>query len=82
MPDAPTLTDAPESVEDLPPSAKLVWLHLQLHGPATQQDIAEGTRLSLRTTRYGIRRLEEADAIESSPKLRDLRQDYYTALSD
>lgn len=79
----PLLTDAPDGVRnDVPPSAKLVWLHLRLHGPTTQQALAEETTLTRRTVRSAIGRLEAVDAISSRPRMDDARQDYYRAHKD
>lgn len=66
-----------ESIADLPPSAKLVWLILKEDGPLTQAQINEKTRLPTRTTRHALERLEEGNLITTRPSITDARQMLY-----
>ena len=63
---------------DLPPSAKLVFTVLDHEGPLTQKRIVEETRLSARTARYALDRLEHVDVINKKMHFRDARQNLYT----
>lgn len=66
-------------VEDLPPSAKLVYLVLQeADGDLTQRDILDRTTLPPRTARDALDDLIEAGVVEKQPNLGgDLRQSLY-----
>jgi len=66
-----------EALEDLPPSAKLVFKVLQYDGPLTQKQIVEESMLSARTVRYALERLEEIDAIDEDVYFADARQSLY-----
>ena len=63
---------------DLPPSAKLVFMVLEHEGPLTQKRLVEKTRLSARTTRYALDRLEHIDVVNKKMGFRDARQNLYT----
>lgn len=76
--DAVTVADAPDRIEEFPPSCKLVWLVLANAGELTQQDLVEETMLAPRTTRWALERLEDARVVESRPSTEDARQDYYS----
>lgn len=70
-------TDA-DSVEDVTPSAKLVYLALEYaDGRMTQPELAEETMLPQRTVRHAIDQLLEIDAIETRPSVTDARQRQY-----
>jgi DNA-binding MarR family transcriptional regulator len=63
---------------DLPPSAKLVFKTLEYaDGELTQQDIVVRSRLSARTARYALDRLESNEMIDKRIDLTDARQDLY-----
>lgn len=64
-------------LDDLPPSAKLVYKVLEYDGPLTQKRIVEETMLSARTVRYALERLEDCDYIEKSVYFQDARQSLY-----
>lgn len=66
-----------EAVQDLPPSAKLVYLILQEGGPLTQEDISDRSHLPRRTVRHALARLQEVSLIVSQPYLGDARQNLY-----
>ena len=65
------------SIEDLPPSAKLVYKVLEYDGALTQQQIAERSMLSQRTVRDAIGRLREIDAVTEDVYIPDARQSLY-----
>lgn len=71
------MTTDKERLEDLPPSAKLVFKVLQYDGPLTQKQIVEESMLSARTVRYALERLEAIDAIDEDVYFADARQSLY-----
>lgn len=77
MSDGVTLADAPEEVQDLAPSCKLVWLLLVREGPMTHAELVESTALASRTARWARDRLAEHDIIASTPSTRDARKEVY-----
>ena len=66
-----------ETIDDLPPSAKLVFKVLEYKGPMTQKGIVEESMLSARTVRYALERLEEIDIVEEDVYFADARQNLY-----
>ena len=72
---ASTETDA---LDDLPPSAKLVLKVLEYEGPLTQSQLAEETRLPVRTVRAGLSRLEDVGVVDARCSLSDARKRVYT----
>ena len=66
-----------EGIEDLPPSAKLVYKILEYNGPLTQKGIVEESMLSARTVRYALERLETIGAVEEDVYFADARQNLY-----
>ena len=66
-----------EGIEDLPPSAKLVFKVLEYDGPLTQKQIVEESMLSARTVRYALERLQEIDAVSEDVYFADARQSLY-----
>jgi len=66
-----------ELVQDLPPSAKLVLKVLEYNGGLTQKQIVENSRLSQRTVRDALDRLQEADVVEKDIYIPDARQNLY-----
>ncbi len=67
-----------DAVSDLPPSAKLIAKVLEYNGTLTQSELVEKSRLSPRTTRQGIQKLEDAGVVESEISLADARQKLYS----
>jgi DNA-binding Lrp family transcriptional regulator len=65
------------TIEDAPPSAKLVYKVLQYNGSLTQKAIVEKSMLSQRTVRDAIDRLEELGIIRESVYIPDARQSLY-----
>ena len=66
-----------ESLDDLPPSAKLVFKVLEYNGPLTQKGIVEESMLSARTVRYALERLETIGAVDEDVYFADARQNLY-----
>jgi len=66
-----------EALEDLPPSAKLVYKVLEYNGPLTQKGIVEESMLSARTVRYALERLDEIGVVEEDVYFADARQNLY-----
>lgn len=66
-----------ELVQDLPPSAKLVLKVLEYNGGLTQKQIVENSRLSQRTVRDALDRLQEADVVQKDIYIPDARQNLY-----
>lgn len=67
-----------EAILALPPSAKLVLKVLEVEGTMTQPPLANQTRLSPRTVRDALDRLEEIGLVERRPYFRDARQSLYS----
>jgi len=74
--------DEEEGIEDLPPSAKLVFKVLEYNGPLTQKGIVQESMLSARTVRYALERLEDADVVEEDIYFADARQNIYELTTD
>jgi DNA-binding MarR family transcriptional regulator len=69
---------SPEQLVDLPPSAKLVFKTLEYADtPLTQQQLVGHSRLSARTTRYALTRLQSVALIDKEINLADARQSLY-----
>ena len=68
-------------LEDLPPSAKLVYKVLEYDGPLTQKRIVEETMLSARTVRYALERLEDRGVVDEDIYFADARQSLYQLTS-
>lgn len=67
-----------DSVRDLPPSGKLVLKVLEYNGGLTQKQIVEKSRLSQRTVRDALDRLQEQNIVEKNIYVPDARQNLYT----
>jgi DNA-binding MarR family transcriptional regulator len=76
------MTTSEDRVADLPPSAKLVFKVLEYNGGLTQKGIVEKSRLSQRTVRDAIDRLQEVDAVEKTIYVPDARQNLYRLTID
>ncbi|NKE37124.1 MarR family transcriptional regulator [Natronococcus sp. JC468] len=70
------------TLKDLSPSSKLIYKVLEHEGELTQQEIIDETRLSPRTTRGGIKPLQDHDLIDSRTYLPDARQSIYYIVGD
>ncbi len=66
-----------ESLDDLPPSAKLVFKVLEYNGTLTQKGIVEESMLSARTVRYALERLERIGVVDEDVYFADARQNIY-----
>ncbi|MFB6111260.1 MAG: winged helix-turn-helix transcriptional regulator [Halobacteriaceae archaeon] len=64
-------------LDDLPPSAKLVFKVLEYDGPMTQKALVEESMLSARTVRYALERLADRGVIEEDIYFADARQSLY-----
>lgn len=64
-------------IEDLPPSAKLVYKVLSYNGSLTQKQIVEKSMLSQRTVRDALTRLREVDVVVEKVYIPDARQNLY-----
>ena len=71
-----TQTDE-EGLDDLPPSAKLVFKVLEYNGTLTQKGIVEESMLSARTVRYALERLEAIGVVDEDVYFADARQNIY-----
>ena len=77
------MAHAPTTLPDgLPPSAKFVHYVLRREDDLTQGDLVERTRLSTRTVRNALRKLEAADAVEERVCPRDARKRVYSIADD
>jgi DNA-binding MarR family transcriptional regulator len=65
------------AIEDLSPSAKLVYTVLDHRGSQTQKQIIEESMLSPRTVRYALGDLADAGAVTERVYLQDARQSLY-----
>jgi len=69
---------AVESLEDLPPSAKLVYKVLEhAEDTLTQDEIGDRSRLSEPTVRYALDRLQDAGYVRGDHDLEDVRRKVY-----
>lgn len=72
-----------EPLEELPPSAKLVYKTIQYaDGKLTHSQIVERAMLSGRTTRYALNRLQEEGLLEKQMCFKDARKRYYTLVEE
>lgn len=75
--DPDTAVSSEADVQDLPPSAKLVYKVLEYEGSMTQDEIATESRLCSRTVRYALGKLESQGMVTSRVNLKDARQSVY-----
>jgi len=71
------MTSTDDHVQDLPPSAKLVLKVLEYNGGLTQKQIVEKSRLSQRTVRDALDRLQDHEIVEKDIYIPDARQNIY-----
>ncbi len=71
-------TELRDTIQDLPPSAKLVAIVLEHDGTLSQQEIAAESFLPERTVRLGLEQLQQVDVVESRTSLRDARKRLYS----
>ncbi len=77
-----TSNTAPDAVDEVPPSAKLVLTVLAREGSLTQSRLAEETMLPARTVRYALTQLEDHDLVDSRISFADARQHVYSINAD
>ena len=65
------------ALEDVPPSAKLVFKVLEYNGALTQKEIVRRSMLSQRTVRDALARLREIDVVAERVYIPDARQSLY-----
>lgn len=75
------LSERELAIEDLAPSAKLVYKTLEYEGALTQKKLIERTRLPTRTVRDAIRMLENHSYLEERLCKNDARQQLYVLRS-
>ncbi len=69
--------EPPSCLDDMPPSAKLIYKVLEHDGPLTQKRIVEESMLSARTVRYVLDRLDECEILKEQVYFQDARQRLY-----
>jgi DNA-binding Lrp family transcriptional regulator len=69
-------------LDDLPPSAKLVYKVLEYDGPMTQKELVTESMLSARTVRYALDRLDERGVVDEEIYFADARQSLYQLAPD
>jgi len=67
-----------QAIEDVPPSAKLVYKVLEYNGGLTQKGIVEHSMLSQRTVRDALSRLREIGVVSEDVYIPDARQNLYS----
>lgn len=66
-----------KQIEELPPSAKLVFKVLEYSGLLTQKEIVRESYLPPRTVRYALSRLKDEGFLEERFYFKDARQSLY-----
>lgn len=66
-----------KQIEELPPSAKLVFKVLEYSGFLTQKEIAKESYLPPRTVRYALNRLKDEEILQERFYFKDARQSLY-----
>lgn len=69
-------------LEDMPPSAKLVYKTLEYEGPLTQGELATESLLPSRTVRYALTTLTDEGLIEERLHIQDARKRLYSLPDD
>ena len=64
-------------IEDVPPSAKLVYTVLEHRGPMTQKELVERSMLAPRTVRDALGRLTDLGVVAEGIYIPDARQRLY-----
>lgn len=65
------------SIENAPPSAKLVYKVLEYNGALTQKEIVDRSMLSQRTVRDALTRLRDIGVVSKEVYIPDARQNLY-----
>ena len=70
--------EKPNTLYELPPSAKLVYKVLEYESNLTQEQLTTETRLPTRTVRYALTELQACDLIDEDIYFADARQRIYS----
>ena len=70
------------TLEELPPSAKLVYKTLEYEGPLTQGQLADQSLLPARTVRYALSTLEEEGVVTEELYIQDARKRLYSIAAE
>jgi len=71
--------EIPDSLDDAPPSAKLVFVVLRnADETLAQHEIADRTKLDARQVRTALVILDEHGLVSERPNMTDLREKYYS----
>ena len=77
------MTDSVRStLQDLPPSAKLVYKTLEYEGPLTQGQLADQSLLPPRTVRYALSTLEDEGVVTEELYIQDARKRLYSLAAE
>lgn len=68
----------PKQVKETPPSARLVYTALDVHGPLERQELIDETGVAERTLNSALATLRESDLIEIHKDPFDSRRRVYT----
>lgn len=68
----------PSALQELPPSAKLVYTVLEHEGELTQRQLSDETMLSPRTVRYALTNLQTEDLVQEEIYFADARKKLYS----
>ena len=70
------------ALEELPPSAKLVYKTLEYEGPLTQGELASESLLPSRTVRYALTTLTDDGLVDERLHIQDARKRLYSLAAD
>lgn len=70
------------ALEELPPSAKLVYKTLEYEGPLTQGELATESLLPSRTVRYALTTLTDDGLVDERLHIQDARKRLYSLATD
>jgi len=70
------------TLEELPPSAKLVYKTLEYEGSLTQGQIASQSLLPSRTVRYALSTLQDEGVVDEELYIQDARKRLYSLSAD
>ena len=69
-------------LEEMPPSAKLVYKTLEYEGPLTQGELATESLLPSRTVRYALTTLTDDGLVDERLHIQDARKRLYSLAAD
>lgn len=70
------------TLQELPPSGKLVYKTLEYEGPLTQGQIASQSLLPARTVRYALSTLEDKGLVDEELYIQDARKRIYSLTTE